>query len=123
MGLLLAEGTTPEELAQGSESLCGAEARANATAMCTAMCGGDTGGALAATFVEACIYDVCHAGQEAAISDCLMALQAQTAIARTSPPMMKLVGEGCCKPWDYILANIPNLTKTECAVECASNSV
>merc|ERR1712217_586450 len=107
------EGATSEELVQ--EDLCTFEARANATTVCNRLCGGQDGGALAATFTQDCIYDVCHGGRDKAISDCVMAWQTQMMIDRTTPVKTKLVGEGCCKPWEQILANIPDLTRNECA--------
>merc|ERR1712113_387942 len=32
------------------------------------------------------------------------------------------VGAGCCKPWSVILRTWDNRTRSECAVECASNA-
>merc|ERR1712217_324624 len=95
------------------------------------LCGGDDGDAIAAAFVHACISDACLLGQEYALSECIFAWQAKREIASLQKPTLKLVGEGCCKPsWDikkirsggHILDNIPNLTRSECAVACDQNA-
>merc|ERR1712050_650726 len=69
----------------------GVEARANATTVCNALCGGQDGGALAATFTQDCVYDVCHGGRDAAISDCLMAWQTLLRSADVALRLMCLV--------------------------------
>merc|ERR1712050_4562 len=75
------------------ESGCTTEAYANATAVCTGMCGD-----VAAAFLEACVYDVCRAGPDVGISDCLIALQTKVATNPTISQETKLVGPGCCRP-------------------------
>merc|ERR1719413_309734 len=89
------------------------EAHANATAVCTEMCGDDQEGDLAAAFLEACIYDVCRAGPEIALSDCLTAWQTRTRLDRAPlaaaiSNKTTLVGAGCCKPWQNIIGNVPS---------------
>lgn len=119
------EETATEEIAEEIE--CSAVDHRTATAVCTEMCGGVRGEALATVFVESCIHDVCLGGLDLAVNHGVMARQAKKEIASLQKPTLKLVGEGCCKPsWDivkmqsggHILDNIPNLTRTECAVAC-----
>lgn len=118
------QGAAPAEATEDPVAdVCTVEARANATAVCTALCGDGGGeGALAASFVKGCVYDVCQGGEELAVFDCLVAWQTQLAIASALPATTTLVGAGCCKPWREIIANTLNLTRKECAVECASHS-
>jgi len=120
----------PEESAGEGEvdaDVCTAAERANATAVCTALCDVGPQKALAASFIEGCVYDVCRGGEELAVSDCLTAWQTQTALDPTSTAtavsgVTSLIGEGCCKPWREILENTPNLSRSECAIQCASNA-
>merc|ERR1712187_737629 len=76
----------------GSQT-CTTEAHANATAVCKANCGNVT-----AAFLEACAYDVCRAGPDVSISDCLIAWQTKVATSPTISQVTKLVGPGCCRP-------------------------
>jgi len=62
-----AQGAAARKL--GEAAGCTKELLANATAVCTAYCGESSG------FLEDCIYDVCRAGPQVAVSDCLIAWQ------------------------------------------------
>merc|ERR1712056_147905 len=64
MTRMVSEEAATEDLAREAE--CTGEAYANATATCRAMCGD----AQEDAFEEACIFDVCWAGPDVAISDC-----------------------------------------------------
>merc|ERR1712039_988201 len=44
------------------------------------------------------------------------------AIAPAMSATTTLVGAGCCKPRRHILENTPNLAKSECAIQCLSNT-
>jgi len=106
------------------ESGCTAEAHANATAVCTAMCGAEEG-ALATAFFEACVYDVCRAGPDASISDCLIAWQTKVATSHARSQATKLVGPGCCRSGMLLLTNRTrkqDVTLVECEKECASTN-
>merc|ERR1711920_464451 len=125
--LTMAEATTTEEPAEEEEAACTDEALANATDLCTSLCGGDQAVQLAASFTKDCVYDVCRLGPQFAIPDCLVAWQTQTALAPAAiaPAISNttsLLGPGCCKPWDIVLENTPDLTKAECAIQCLSNA-
>merc|ERR1712151_1040091 len=111
-------GETPTE-----ESGCTSEAHANATAVCTEMCGDDQEGDLAAAFLEACIYDVCRAGPEVALSDCLMAWQTKVAAGVATSRATRLIGPGCCRSAMLVERSRTaeqDVTLIECARECAS---
>merc|ERR1719413_100624 len=96
------------------ESSCTAEARANATAVCTSMCGDAT-----AAFLEACVYDVCRAGPDVSISDCLIAWQTKVATSPTILQETKLVGPGCCRPVMALQHTVKeDATLLECESEC-----
>jgi len=115
----------PNEPAAAEDTSCTADDLENATAVCTALCDGEHGGELAQLFVYGCIYDVCRAGPEIALSDCLTAWQTRTALdpapfAAAISETATLVGEGCCKPWQTIIGNAPSLTRSECAIQCLS---
>merc|ERR1712217_259078 len=88
---------------------------ANATAVCTAYCGEGSG------FLEDCVYDVCRAGPQVAISDCLIAWQTKVATTPAIPTAPSLVGAGCCRPVIVAILNRQhNLTRSQCAMDCAS---
>jgi len=102
-------------------------ALANATAICAALCGGGRGDELAASFAMGCAYDVCRGGPEFALQNCLVSWQthaalAPAAIAPAISAATTLLGAGCCKPWRTIVESTPNLTRSECAIQCLSNA-
>merc|ERR1712151_903371 len=102
---------------------CTSEAHTNATAVCTEMCGDDQDGDLAAAFLEACIYDVCRAGPEVALSDCLMAWQTKVATGVATSQATRLIGPGCCRSAMLVERSRTaeqDVTLIECAKECAS---
>merc|ERR1711920_269108 len=116
--------TQPAQETAAEDSGCTIEARANATAVCTEMCGDAQEGDLAASFLEACIYDVCRAGPEVALSDCLMAWQTKVATGAATSQATRLVGQGCCRSATTLVERSrtaeQDVTLIECAKECAS---
>merc|ERR1711972_806444 len=110
-----AQGAAARKL--GEAAGCTKELLANATAMCTAYCGESSG------FLEDCIYDVCRAGPQVAISDCLIAWQTKVATTPAIPTAPSLVGAGCCKPRIVSMLNRQhNFTRSQCAKDCAPKS-
>merc|ERR1712039_875128 len=100
------------------ESGCTTEAHANATAVCTGMCG-DVAGA----FLEACVYDVCRAGPDVGISDCLIAWQTKVATNPTISQKTKRVGPGCCRPAKYLQQTVnEDATMMECEAACRAST-
>merc|ERR1712187_1004788 len=101
----------------GSQT-CTTEAHANATAVCKANCGNVT-----AAFLEACAYDVCRAGPDVSISDCLIAWQTKVATSPTISQVTKLVGPGCCRPVMSLENHVnDNATLLECETECRAST-
>jgi len=110
-----AQGAAARKL--GEAAGCTKELLANATAVCTAYCGESSG------FLEDCIYDVCRAGPQVAVSDCLIAWQTKVATTPAIPTAPSLVGAGCCKPRIVSMLNRQhNFTRSQCARDCASKS-
>merc|ERR1711972_1098130 len=110
-----AQGAAARKL--GEAAGCTKELLANATAMCTAYCGESSG------FLEDCIYDLCRAGHQVAISDCLIAWQTKVATTPAIPTAPSLVGAGCCKPRIVSMLNRQhNFTRSQCAKDCAPKS-
>merc|ERR1711972_775267 len=119
----ITESTEPAQETAAEESGCTIEAHANATAVCTEMCGDDQEGDLAAAFLEACIYDVCRAGPEVALSDCLMAWQTKVATGVATSQATRLVGPGCCRSAELVERSRTaeqDVTLIQCARECTS---
>jgi len=117
MTRMVSEEAATEDLAREAE--CTGEAYANATATCRAMCGD----AQEDAFEEACIFDVCRAGPDVAISDCLIAWQTKVAKTPAISNATRLVGPGCCRAvtlLDRNHAQNQDVTLSECALRCAS---
>lgn len=117
--LSTAGASIPAERAS-EEDICSATSRAEATSLCRAVCGKSQEGAVAAAFLEDCIYDVCMVGPEMAVWDCAMGWHTQNAL---DSEKARPVGAGCCKPQKFASGehHLSNRTREECAHECASN--
>jgi len=117
MTRMVSEEAATEDLAREAE--CTGEAYANATATCRAICGD----AQEEGFEEACIFDVCRAGPDVAISDCLIAWQTKVAETPAISNATRLVGPGCCRAVTLLQRNHAedqDVTLSECALRCAS---